>query len=207
MIMEQYTNINQNENEQQQAKKPLYSPFIVEEVDPSVMALMKSAEAKEYYVLYYNREYEENKWAKFIGRYDAYFGIKRILDSESVNIREAIVIVETVGVDPSTKKGKKYLNHPDNCSTILEFCHYVEKFFGDNAYNIDEYDDGPVDDPEESALTITASNTTPLGISQSTFIPQTEAAALALEVFKETKNKELGYNYRPIIDDAQGKEI
>ena len=131
-------------------KRPLYEPIIVEKVDPSVLALQKSPEDKDYYVLYYNREFEEYRWKKFTGRYDAYFGIKDILDTESIDIRNSIVIVETVGVDPSTNKGKAYLNHPDNSSNILQFCHYVEKFFGNNAYNVDEYDTGELDAEDES---------------------------------------------------------
>ena len=125
--------------------KPFYKPFIEEPIDPSVQELTKSAEDKEYYVLYYNLEYEEYKWAKFVGRYDAYFGIKDILDSESIDLHSSIVLVETVGLDPISKKGKKYLNHPDNCANIIEFCHHVEKFFGNNAYSVDEYDTGPHD--------------------------------------------------------------
>lgn len=130
---------------------PYYEPFTIEKVDQSVLELQRSPEDKEYYVLYYNLEYEEFKWKKFIGRYDTYFGIKQILDSESIDIRSSIVIVETVGIDPSTNKGKRYLNHPDNSSSIIDFCHYVEKFFGDNAYSIDEYDTGPVNELEESS--------------------------------------------------------
>lgn len=128
---------------------PYYDPFTIQKVDPSVLELQKAPEDKDYYVLYYNMEYEEFKWKKFTGRYDAYFGIKEILDSESIDIRSSIVIVETVAIDPNINKGKRYLNHPDNCSNIIEFCHYVEKFFGENAYNVDEYDIGTVQSEDD----------------------------------------------------------
>ena len=136
---------------------PFYEPFTVEKVDPSVLALQKSPEDKDYYVLYYNLEFEEYKWKRFTGRYDAYFGIKEILETESIDVRSSVVIVETVGIDPSTNKGKRYLNYPDNSSSILEFCHYVEKFFGDNAYDVDQYDTGPHEDIEEEDEVVTES--------------------------------------------------
>lgn len=144
--------------------KPFFTPFIEEKVDQSVLDLSKSAEDKIYYVLYYNLEYEEQKWAKFVGRYNAYFGIKNILDSESIDLHASVVLVETVGLDPSTKKGKRYLNHPENSSNIIDFCHYVEKFFGPNAYSVDEYDTGPhieEEEPESNVQKAFAMNTNP----------------------------------------------
>ena len=131
-------------------EKELYFPIVVEDnIDEEVMKLQKTTEDKIYLVLYYNLETEEHKYEKFIGRYDCYFGIKRIVDGESIDLRSSKVIVETVVYDTNYKKAKRYLNHLDTSLNIIDFCHYVEKFFGDNAYNIEEYDTGiDVEDTE-----------------------------------------------------------
>lgn len=144
MTTEQFTNPKPGDINPKNGK-PFYSPFVEEPTDPSVMALLKDSEEKTYYVLYYNLEYEEFKWKSFTGRYNTYFGIKDILDTESIDLHNSVVLVETVALDPTTKKGKRYLNHPDNSANIIDFCHHVEIFFGDNAYSVDSYDTGPHD--------------------------------------------------------------
>lgn len=184
--------INHNEN-----KRPLYEPIIVEKVDQSVLSLQKSPEDKDYYVLYYNIEFEEYRWKKFTGRYDAYFGIKDILDTESIDIRNSIVMVETVGIDPSTNKGKMYLNHPDNSSNIIQFCHYVEKFFGDNAYNVDEYDTGEIINNDDMEDTVRNK------IISSKFMNNDNE--VSNELLHNSENN-LGY-FNPIITGVEGQEI
>ena len=121
-------------------KRKPYEPFRTIHEDPRVTQMRKSSEEKTYIVLYYNMEYEEYKFATFEGRYNTYFGIKDILDAESVDIRNSSVLVETVGIDPRTNNPKRYLMHPDEAASIYDFCHQMEAFFGDNAYSIEEYD-------------------------------------------------------------------
>lgn len=128
----------ENQNTESSEKK-LYDPFIHTDVDPRVTAMRKSTEDKMYIVLYYNTEYEEYKHAVFYGRYDAYFGIKNILDSESIDLSESTVLVETVGIDPNTKNPRRYLIHPDDASNIIDFCKQMEAFFGENSYSLAEY--------------------------------------------------------------------
>lgn len=123
-----------------EGKKELYNPFVPVTVDPQVTAMKKSPEDRMYIVLYYNTEYEEFKHAIFYGRYNVYFGIKNILDSESIDLSASTVLVETVALDPSTKSPKRYLIHPDNASNIIDFCKQMEVYFGENAYSLEEYD-------------------------------------------------------------------
>lgn len=120
-------------------KKELYNPFTPVEVDPRVTAMKRSTEERMYIVLYYNVEYEEFKHAVFYGRYAVYFGIKNILDSESIDLAASTVLVETVGLDPTTKDPKRYLIHPENASNIIDFCKQMEVYFGENAYSLEEY--------------------------------------------------------------------
>lgn len=134
----------------------LYNPFTPVEVDPRVTAMKKPPEERMYIVLYYNTEYEEFKHAIFYGRYDVYFGIKNILDSESIDIEASTVLVETVGIDPTNKEPKRYLIHPDNASNIIDFCKQMEVYFGENAYSLAEYggdryeSEGETDPPKPS---------------------------------------------------------
>lgn len=121
-------------------KKKLYEPFKMIDVDDDIKALERSAEYKTYILLYYNLEYEEYRYKEFTGRYDTYFGIRDILDAESVDLRQSKVLVEAVG--RVGKKAMRVMSHPDESLNIIEFCHTVERFFGDNAYSIEEYDTG-----------------------------------------------------------------
>lgn len=120
-------------------KRELYNPLVPVDVDPRVTAMRKSTEEKMYIVLYYNQEYEEFKHAIFYGRYNVYFGIKNILDSESVDIEASTVLVETVAIDPVSKNPKRYLIHPDDASNIIDFCKQMEAYFGENSYSLAEY--------------------------------------------------------------------
>lgn len=130
--------------------KPLRMPFTPIDMDPEAAKLLKNQEQKLYIVAYYNTEYEEYKYAEFTGRYNTYFGIKRILESESVDIRASVVLVELVGLDPLNRnKARRYLMHPDDALSIYDFCHSIEKYFGDNAYSIDEYDTGGTKDTDD----------------------------------------------------------
>lgn len=143
-------------------KRPLYEPFkSVGENDPAVQSLQKSTEEKAYYILYYNIEFEEYKFKKFIGRYDAYFGLRDILEAESVDLEESFVIVETAGYD-ANKTPKRFLTHPENAANLIEFAHMMEKFFGDNAWSIEEFNTGytihqkeedPVTEPQQQTMT------------------------------------------------------
>lgn len=175
--------------------KPFYSPFVEEPTDPSVMALLKDSEEKEYYVLYYNLEYEEFKWKSFTGRYNAYFGIKDILDTESIDLHNSVVLVETVALDPTTKKGKRYLNHPDNSASIVDFCHHVEKFFGDNAYSVDSYDTGPHDIPQKEENTTDAFPSIPL------------SQMGLFSTIKEAENERPVFNPIPNGEEIESREI
>lgn len=123
--------------------KAYYEPFKVvgPQIDPQVQMMQKSTENKDYYILYYNLEFEEYRWKKFTGRYDAYFGLQRILESESVDLEESIVLVETVGYS-SDKIPRKFLTHPENAVNLIEFANAMEKYFGDNAWHIEEYNTG-----------------------------------------------------------------
>lgn len=120
-------------------RKELYNPFVPVDVDPRVTAMKKSTEEKIYIVLYYNQEYEEFKHAIFYGRYNVYFGIKNILDSESIDLAASTVLVETVAIDPVSKNPKRYLIHPENASNIIDFCKQMEAYFGENSYSLAEY--------------------------------------------------------------------
>ena len=131
-----------DDNGQVMGSKKLYQPFRKLDVSDDVAALQKPNEEKLYLVLYYNLEYEEYKFAKFYGRYDTYFGIKNILDAESVDLQESMVLVETVGTDGVTHKARRFLMHPDDALNLYDFCKQMEKFFGDNAYSIEEYNTG-----------------------------------------------------------------
>lgn len=123
-------------------EKELYQPFRKVDIDPNAAALQKSTEEKMYLVLYYNIEYEEYKFAKFYGRYNAYFGIRDLLEAESIDLHASEVLVETVGLDARSRQAKRYLMHPEEALDIYDFCKQMEKFFGDNAYSIEAYDTG-----------------------------------------------------------------
>ena len=131
------TRLSNNNNE-----KELYQPFRKIDIDPNAAALQKSTEEKMYLVLYYNIEYEEYKFAKFYGRYNAYFGIRDLLEAESIDLHASEVLVETVGLDARSRQAKRYLMHPEEALDIYDFCKQMEKFFGDNAYSIEAYDTG-----------------------------------------------------------------
>lgn len=128
----------------------LKSPFRKINISDQLTKLQRSVEEKLYVVLYYNIEYEEYKSATFIGRYNTYFGIKNILDSESVDIKESVVLVEVVGTD-KLGKPRRFITHPDDEGTlsIYGFCKQMEPLFGDNAYSIEEYNIIGTDDPNE----------------------------------------------------------
>lgn len=117
-------------------------PFRMVTVPTDVTELTRTTEEKLYVVLYYNIEYEEYKFAKFYGRYNTYFGIRDILEAESVDLHASEVLVETVGIDPKTNKARRYLIHPEEASDLMDFCHQMEPYFGDNAYSVDQYDTG-----------------------------------------------------------------
>ena len=123
-------------------EKELYQPFRKVDIDPNAAALQRSTEEKMYLVLYYNIEYEEYKFAKFYGRYNAYFGIRDLLEAESIDLHASEVLVETVGLDARSRQAKRYLMHPEEALDIYDFCKQMEKFFGDNAYSIEAYDTG-----------------------------------------------------------------
>lgn len=128
-------------------KNELYYPIQQDGTTPEdVKRLQKDSENKIYIVLYYNLDDEVFKFKKFKGRYDTYFGIKDIIDSEVIDISNSEVLVETVGIDPNTNKARRYMMHPDDSYSILDFCHYASQFFGDRAYNIDDYTDSNEDD-------------------------------------------------------------
>ena len=131
-----------DDNGQAVGSKKLYQPFRQLDVAPDVAALQRPNEEKLYILLYYNIEYEEYKFAKFHGRYNTYFGIKNILDSESVDLYASEVLVETVGIDGVTHKARRFLMHSDDALNLYDFCKQMEKFFGDNAYSIEEYNTG-----------------------------------------------------------------
>ena len=126
----------------QDNEKKYYQPFRKVNIDPGAAALQRSTEEKMYLVLYYNIEYEEYKFAKFYGRYNAYFGIRDLLEAESIDLHASEVLVETVGLDARTNKARRFLMHPEEAFDIYDFCKEMEKFFGDNAYSIEAYDTG-----------------------------------------------------------------
>lgn len=156
-------------------KKPLRNPFTMINISEEAAKLIKNPEERIYIVLYYNTEYEEYKCAEFTGRYNTYFGIQNILESESVDIRASKVLVELVGLDPfKGNKPRRYLMHPDEASSILEFCHSVENLFGDNAYSIDQYDTGPsIESREENTVSypITLVSDPSISANQNRYIP------------------------------------
>ena len=123
--------------------KNYYEPFtpVGNPIDEQVQTMQKSTEDKDYYILYYNLEFEEYRWKKFTGRYDAYFGLQRILESESVDLEESIVLVETVGYS-ADKIPRRFLTHPENAVNLIEFANAMEKYFGDKAWHIEEYNTG-----------------------------------------------------------------
>ena len=131
------TRLSSDDNE-----KELYQPFRKVDIDPNAAALQRSTEEKMYLVLYYNIEYEEYKFAKFYGRYNAYFGIRDLLEAESIDLHASEVLVETVGLDARSRQAKRYLMHPEEALDIYDFCKQMEKFFGDNAYSIEAYNTG-----------------------------------------------------------------
>ena len=131
------TRLSSDDNE-----KELYQPFRKVDIDPNAAALQRTTEEKMYLVLYYNIEYEEYKFAKFYGRYNAYFGIRDLLEAESIDLHASEVLVETVGLDARSRQAKRYLMHPEEALDIYDFCKQMEKFFGDNAYSIEAYDTG-----------------------------------------------------------------
>lgn len=121
-------------------KKELYEPFkVIEGVDPDVQAIQRDTEEKLYLILYYCLEDEEYRFEKFYGRYDAYFGLQRILESCSVDLDESKVLVEAVG---KSKTGKpiRYMVHPDDALTVRQFHAQMEPYFGDNAWSIEEFE-------------------------------------------------------------------
>ena len=131
------TRLSSDDNE-----KELYQPFRKVDIDPNAAALQRTTEEKMYLVLYYNIEYEEYKFAKFYGRYNAYFGIRDLLEAESIDLHASEVLVETVGLDARSRQAKRYLMHPEEALDIYDFCKQMEKFFGDNAYSIEAYNTG-----------------------------------------------------------------
>ena len=122
--------------------KKYTQPFRMVSVPSDVTELTRTTEEKLYVVLYYNIEYEEYKFAKFYGRYNTYFGIRDLLEAESIDLHASEVLVETVGLDARTRQAKRYLMHPEEALDIYDFCKQMEKFFGDNAYSIEAYDTG-----------------------------------------------------------------
>ena len=218
-------------NTQDINKKELYEPFSKPLEDPKVTAMRKGTEEKTYILLYYNMEYEEYKYKKFTGRYDTYFGIRDILESESVDLIASKVLVETVAIDPKTNNPKRYLISLDDASNIKEFCAAMEKYFGDNAYSLEPYDTGYTiaakEEKEESNEIDYATLHTMLNrksaekeivekgmdedIAKSLGIPQYMIPDNANDLFiPNDQTKELGKQFftsANMKDDVQSKEI
>ena len=109
---------------------------------PDVQALKKSTEERAYYILYYNLELEEYKWKKFIGRYNTYFGLRDILDAESVDLKASRVLVEIVGIDAVTNEARTFLTDFASAPNLIKFHAMMEPFFGSDAWSMAEYDYG-----------------------------------------------------------------
>ena len=107
-----------------------------------VQALKKSSEERAYYIMYYNLETEEYKWKKFIGRKETYFGLRDILDAESVDLKLSKVLVEVVGIDAITNEARVFLTDFASAPNLIKFHAMMEPFFGSNAWSMGEYDYG-----------------------------------------------------------------
>ena len=139
-------------------KKQLREPIKVvgEGPRPDVQALKKSSEERAYYILYYNLETEEYKWKKFIGRKATYFGLRDILDAESVDLKLSKVLVETVGIDSVTGDARVFLTDFASAPNLIKFHSIMEPFFGSDAWSIAEYDYGYsiAEDDDESETVV-----------------------------------------------------
>lgn len=140
-------------------EKKLFSPIVFEEVDPRIVALgTKSADEKIYLVLY--ERYDENgyKLSEFLlckGRDDCYRSIDNLLHTYSIDINKSVVLVEVPGIN---LKGKAewFMKGISNALTIYEFCKATERYFGDAAFDIEEFVDGYEDKEEEKEITMEA---------------------------------------------------
>lgn len=123
---------------------PMREPITIVGNGPreDVKALRKSPEERTYYILYYNLELEEYKWKKFIGRYNAYFGLRDILDAESVDLKASRVLVEIVGIDAVTDEARTFLTDFASAPNLIKFASMMESIFGQDAWSISEYDYG-----------------------------------------------------------------
>lgn len=179
-------------------KKKLYEPFKMIDVDDDIKALERTAENKTYILLYYNLEYEEYRYREFTGRYDTYFGIRDILDAESVDLRQSKVLVEAVG--RVGKKAMRIMSHPDESLNIIEFCHAVERFFGDNAYSIEEYDTGVGAEEESEKKEVEAQKEVTYAALKQRTNPTTEIKTPKAQEFNSTTGQPL---FMPVEQAAE----
>lgn len=138
-------------------EKKLFNPIVFDEVDPRIVALgTKSADEKIYLVLYERYDEDGNKLSEYLlckGRDECYRSIDRLLHTYSIDVNKSVVLVEVPGIN---LKGKAewFMKGISNALSIYEFCKVTERYFGDAAFDIDEFVDDNYNEKDEKEITM-----------------------------------------------------
>lgn len=160
--------------------KPLTSPISITPVNPEIMKLGARSPEKKIYIVLYNRTDEDsNGFLYCVGRYDCYTSIERLLNTYPIDIHESLVLVEVPAVN-SKGSGEWMLKHPDNASSIYQFCKAVEGLFSNQDFCIDDFNDQNLEEEDNEPRPITEAD-----LRASRAIPKDEVSEAYLNFLKD----------------------
>lgn len=141
-------------------EKKLFNPVVFNEVDPRIMALGNKTPEEKTYIILYERILEDGdrvqEFKICIGRKDTYDEVVRLVTSYNIDIHNSVVLVEIAAVDINGK-ADWFIKNPASAPSIYNFCLMMEKFFGTAEFNIEDYNDKPVEENTTPAYQVQSS--------------------------------------------------
>jgi len=148
----------------------------------------KSTEEKIYIILYHLNpeddmdEMYRSVFSLCVGRTEAYLDIKDKLESGiDIDIHRSRIMTETKQTEWESGNRKYYMIPYEECISVYAFCTAVKEFYGDDGFDIEDYNDGEVPEDPNDHL---ASHPTYLTAEQLEYRKELEAA-IGREKFNE----------------------